>query len=91
MQTTMKTSSLFNFGRVLSAKNHESVILTAIKDKNFSLLAEFTMRESNQLHAACLDSWPPCIYLNQFSYAIIKFVHIVNEFFKNKIVSEIVY
>lgn len=37
------------------------------------------MRDSNQFHAICLDTYPPCVYLNQVSQEIISFVHEYNE------------
>lgn len=36
------------------------------------------MRESNQLHAACLDAYPPAVYMNNTSHAISSFVHQYN-------------
>lgn len=37
------------------------------------------MRDSNQFHAICLDTYPPCVYLNQVSYEIMSLVHDYNE------------
>ena len=86
MQQTMKTSVLYQAGRQEFAKQNETKLLTAIATRDFPLLAEVTMRESNQLHAACLDTWPPCVYLNETSYSIMRFVHLVNAYFKRSMV-----
>ncbi|CAH8621025.1 unnamed protein product [Heterobilharzia americana] len=45
------------------------------------------MRESNQLHALCLDTWPPCTYLSHTSHCIMTFVHQINKHFKRNFVA----
>lgn len=37
------------------------------------------MRDSNQFHAICLDTYPPCVYMNDTSHAIVNFIHQYNE------------
>lgn len=36
------------------------------------------MKDSNQFHAVCLDTYPPCIYMNDISHIIVDFVHKYN-------------
>lgn len=55
------------------------MFVQAIKEKNFEKFSEITMRDSNQFHAICLDTYPPCVYLNQVSHEIMSFVHDYNE------------
>ncbi|EQD35177.1 diphosphomevalonate decarboxylase, partial [mine drainage metagenome] len=43
----------------------------AIREKDFERLGFITMRESNNLHAVMLDTYPPILYLNDTSKAII--------------------
>ena len=37
------------------------------------------MADSNQLHAICLDTFPPCVYMNQVSHQIVRLVHQINQ------------
>lgn len=48
--------------------------------KDFEKFGEITMKDSNQFHACCLDTYPPCIYMNDISHAVVEFVHKYNEF-----------
>ncbi|KAI1707429.1 diphosphomevalonate decarboxylase [Ditylenchus destructor] len=60
-------------------------LIGAIKSKNFETLAQITMAESNQLHAVCLDTTPPLIYMNADSHLLIAFVNSFNEAFGVKV------
>ena len=37
------------------------------------------MRDSDNLHAICLDTYPPCVYMNDVSHAAVSIVHKINE------------
>lgn len=78
MQTTVKTSDLFQHRvtNVVPARFEE--MKQAIITKDFPKFAELTMRDSNQFHATCLDSYPPIFYLNDTSKKIIKIVEKIN-------------
>jgi len=78
MQSTVKTSPLLKerIEQVVPKRMEEMV--KAIKNKDFNMFAEITMRDSNQFHAVCLDSFPPIFYLNDISRAIIKLVNEYN-------------
>ena len=41
------------------------------------------MEDSNQLHAICLDTYPPCVYMNKVSHTIVQLVHQYNQPFKS--------
>jgi diphosphomevalonate decarboxylase len=51
----------------------------AIRDKDFPTFARLTMVDSNQFHAACLDTYPPIFYLNNISQRVITLVHALNQ------------
>ncbi|XP_065226499.1 diphosphomevalonate decarboxylase-like [Planococcus citri] len=53
----------------------------AIKSKDFDSFAEITIRDSNQFHAICLDTYPPETYMNDVSHCIASFVHQYNAAF----------
>jgi len=54
-------------------------ITQAILQRDFSEFATLTMRDSNQFHAICLDTYPPIFYLNDVSKSIILAVHTYND------------
>lgn len=78
MRRTTATSPLFQEARAKVVKERAPQFIRAFQCRDFELLAELTMRESNELHAVCLDSWPPMIYLDATSFAIMEFVHTLN-------------
>ncbi|TGZ74367.1 hypothetical protein CRM22_000982 [Opisthorchis felineus] len=78
MQRTINTSQLFQRARCESVKQHELLLLSALHDRNFDNFARITMQESNQLHAVCLDTWPPCVFLTDVSLKLMNWVHVLN-------------
>ncbi|TPX51067.1 diphosphomevalonate decarboxylase [Synchytrium endobioticum] len=71
MQTTVVHSELLQHRIKHTVPQRMSDIITAIKNKNFDSFAEITMKDSNQFHAVCLDTYPPIFYLNDISKGII--------------------
>jgi diphosphomevalonate decarboxylase len=78
MQETTRTSKLFR-SRPEVAQEHLELLERAIKEKNFALFGEITMRDSNQFHAVCLDTYPPIFYMDDTSRRIVRMVHAFNE------------
>jgi len=78
MQRSVETSKIMQ-QRAVITKDRIDEIKWAYQSKNFSVLAETTMKDSNQLHAICLDSYPPIHYLNDTSFQLIDFVTRFNE------------
>lgn len=85
MQTTVKTSDLFQWRiKEVVPKRFEDMKKSII-EKDFPTFADLTMKDSNSFHATCLDSYPPIFYLNDTSKKIIKLVHAINEYYKETI------
>ncbi|RIA98615.1 diphosphomevalonate decarboxylase [Glomus cerebriforme] len=74
MQNTVKTSPLLQY-RINNVVPERMKFMTdAILRKDFNKFAELTMKDSNQFHACCLDTFPPIFYLNDISRAIIRVI-----------------
>lgn len=80
MERTRLTSDLFS---VMKDEERMAQKVAAFKDaidrKDFERLAYLTMRDSNQLHGICIDSYPPIIYHNDASKEIMYAIHRLNE------------
>lgn len=77
MDATVETSQLLKY-RIDRMPERMSQIKDAIKDKDFDTFAQFTMEDSNQFHAVCMDTRPPIFYLNDISFAIISVIEELN-------------
>ncbi|ORE18856.1 diphosphomevalonate decarboxylase [Rhizopus microsporus] len=78
MQSTIKTSTLMKerINQIVPARME--AMKKAILERDFQTFAELTMRDSNQFHAVCLDTYPPIFYMNDTSRAIIQLIHEYN-------------
>ncbi|GIY01140.1 diphosphomevalonate decarboxylase [Caerostris darwini] len=86
MQLSVITSSLLNYRTSNIVPARVKSIKKAILEKDFETFAEITMKESNQFHAICLDTFPPIHYMSSVSYKIISLMHAYNEFYgENKV------
>lgn len=83
MHRTTLTSELLSHRIEKCVPERVELIKDAISRKNFATFAEITMKDSNQFHAVCLDTYPPCFYLNDVSRKIINFIHQFNEYKKS--------
>ncbi|XP_076802963.1 diphosphomevalonate decarboxylase-like [Clavelina lepadiformis] len=79
MQRSVETSALLQHRVDNVVPDRMKALTDAILNKDFSAFAEICMKESNQLHAVCQDTFPPLRYLNNVSEQIIRFVHAYNE------------
>jgi diphosphomevalonate decarboxylase len=80
MQLTVRTSRLFEH-RVGSGLCEETLAAfeAAIEARDMARFAELAMRDSNQFHAVCADTYPPIFYMTDTSRRIVRMVHAFNE------------
>lgn len=50
-----------------------------MEEDDFNGLMELIIKDSNQFHAICLDTYPPLFYLNEFSKKIMQIVAELNK------------
>ncbi|KAI5286087.1 diphosphomevalonate decarboxylase [Ascosphaera atra] len=78
MQSTVATSPLFATRAKTVVPERMAAMEQAIAKRDFASFAEITMKESNDFHATCLDTWPPIFYMNDTSRAAVRLVHQIN-------------
>ncbi|MDE1833224.1 MAG: diphosphomevalonate decarboxylase [Candidatus Micrarchaeota archaeon] len=75
---TSKTSILIK-ARSTQADKDTETMYDVIKRRDFEKFAYIVMRDSNNMHATMLDSWPPIIYLTDKSKEVMEAVHGLND------------
>lgn len=78
MQTSVETSPLLRFRAKVVVPARMAKMTRYIKERDFQGFGQLTMKDSNQFHATCLDTFPPISYLNDVSRRIIHLVHCFN-------------
>ena len=75
---TSSTSPLFKLRPGLA---EDSIVkaVHSVRMRDFASLGEIVMRDSNNMHAAMMDSWPPIIYLKDSSRRIMAKIEEMNE------------
>ncbi|XP_001376834.1 diphosphomevalonate decarboxylase isoform X2 [Monodelphis domestica] len=81
MQTSVETSSLLKFRAESVVPGRMAEMARCIKERDFEAFGQLTMKDSNQFHATCLDTFPPICYLNDTSRQIISLVHCFNAYY----------
>lgn len=79
MHTSVETSHLLKYRADVVVPSRMEEMIEAIRQRNFAVFGELTMKDSNQFHATCLDTYPPIFYLNDISRKIIGLVHRYNQ------------
>ncbi|NXT25652.1 MVD1 decarboxylase, partial [Syrrhaptes paradoxus] len=78
MQTSVDTSPLLKHRAEVVVPERLSLMIRHIRERDFEGFGQLTMRDSNQFHATCLDTFPPIFYLNDVSRRIIALAHRYN-------------
>lgn len=78
MQATVETSVLFQTRARDVVPQRMKQMEAAIEVRDFSTFGLLCMRDSNNFHSTCADTWPPIFYLNDTSRAAIRMVEAIN-------------
>lgn len=78
MQTSVETSALLRFRAESVVPARMAEMVRCVQERDFPGFGQLTMKDSNQFHATCLDTFPPISYLNDTSRRIMQLVHRFN-------------
>ncbi|NWQ62442.1 MVD1 decarboxylase, partial [Neopipo cinnamomea] len=78
MQTSVETSPLLKHRAEVVVPERLAQMMRHIRERDFEGFGQLAMRDSNQFHATCLDTFPPIFYLNDISRHIIALAHRYN-------------
>ncbi|KAI5760274.1 MVD protein [Gulo gulo luscus] len=78
MQTSVETSPLLRFRAEAVVPARMAEMTRCVQERDFPGFAQLTMKDSNQFHATCLDTFPPISYLSDTSRRIMHLVHRFN-------------
>ena len=85
MKITKETSELFKYRINYIVKQNLENIKKCLKEKDFNNFAEIIIKDSNNFHACCRDSYPSINYLNEESDFIMKIVMSLNKIYGKNI------
>lgn len=74
--TSQECASQFRAESVVPARMAE--MTRCVSERDFQGFGQLTMKDSNQFHATCLDTFPPISYLSDTSRRIVHLVHRFN-------------
>ncbi|XP_007468497.1 PREDICTED: diphosphomevalonate decarboxylase [Lipotes vexillifer] len=78
MQTSVETSALLRFRAEALVPARMAEMTRCIRERDFQAFGQLTMKDSNQFHATCMDTFPPISYLSDTSRRVIHLVHLFN-------------
>jgi diphosphomevalonate decarboxylase len=81
MRRSVETSELLNFRCQHIVPKRMEEMEKAILEKDFETFALLTMKDSNQFHCICQDTYPPICppYMNDISHKIVNLVSVYNK------------
>ena len=79
MSTSVATSLLLQHRISKVVPERMESIEKAFLAKDFEAFGELTMRDSNQFHSVCADTYPPIFYMNDVSRQIVRIAHAYNK------------
>jgi diphosphomevalonate decarboxylase len=78
MQTSVQTSLLLNHRAAVIVPNRFHQMIEFIRTRQDNKVFETTMKDSNQFHACCLDTFPPIFYMTDVSRHVVSVVEELN-------------
>ncbi|XP_059239232.1 diphosphomevalonate decarboxylase isoform X1 [Mustela nigripes] len=78
MRTSVETSPLLRFRAESVVPARMAEMARCVRERDFPGFAQLTMKDSNQFHATCLDTFPPISYLSDTSRRVVHLVHHFN-------------
>lgn len=87
MKTSKETSELLQHRLSHTLPKRLPEMRKAIQEKNFDKVCELTIKDSNNFHAVCRDTFPPITYMNDISNSITRCVEKINSFFGRWVVA----
>jgi diphosphomevalonate decarboxylase len=78
MQQSVETSDLLKHRAAAVVPARMERMISAIERKDFPSFAVETIKDSNQFHAVCLDTYPPIFYMNDTSKRIVHLLDNIN-------------
>ena len=78
MRLSATTSDLISHRVNEIVPERTRAMLDAIERRDFNQFAEITMKDSNQFHSICQDTYPPIRYMNDSSWSVVGLIHRFN-------------
>lgn len=78
MATSVETSLLLAHRAKVVVPERFAKMLASVKARDAKAVLELTMRDSNQFHACCLDTFPPIFYMTDTSRHVVRLVDELN-------------